>query len=88
MQETVNEAGNDGGSVTEVLPKRRFDAKTVRAQLDALRAKHGADTPIGHRCSNLIEMMKNRETATPDLRRDLDKYITAAVEDLARLGPT
>ena len=34
------------------------DSPNVRAQLDAMRAKHGADTPIGYRCSKLIEQLK------------------------------
>jgi hypothetical protein len=63
-----------------------FDLETIRAQLDALRAKHGADTPIGHRCSNLIEQLKNYEAATPDLRRDLEKFISRSVAELAALN--
>lgn len=63
-----------------------FDLANARKQLDALRAKHGADTPIGHRCSNLIEQLKNHETATPSLRQDLEKFIAKSVADLAKLS--
>lgn len=30
----------------------------VHAGLIALRVKHGSDTPIGHRCSNIAELLK------------------------------
>lgn len=30
----------------------------TRRNLIALRVKHGAGTPIGHRCSNLIELLQ------------------------------
>lgn len=63
-----------------------FDPKTIRKSLDALRAKHGADTPVGHRCSNLIEMLKNLDGATGQRRKDLEKNIADSVADLARLS--
>jgi hypothetical protein len=34
-----------------------FDPKIIRKQLDAMRRKHSADSPIGSRCSNLIEQL-------------------------------
>lgn len=36
-----------------------FDLENARRDLIALRDAHGADTPMGHRCSNLIEMIQN-----------------------------
>ena len=36
----------------------------IRRDMIAMRAKHGAETPIGHRCSNLIEMIPNYEAET------------------------
>jgi hypothetical protein len=36
-----------------------FDLENARRKLTALRDAHGADTPMGHRCSNLIEMIQN-----------------------------
>lgn len=42
----MNEAGNEAGSVTVVLPG-----------LAKMRSAHGYDTPIGHRCSNILEML-------------------------------
>lgn len=35
------------------------DPIDTRRHLIALRVKYGADTPIGHRCSNLVEMLGN-----------------------------
>jgi hypothetical protein len=62
-----------------------FDIKAARKQLDALRAKHGADTPIGHRCSNLLEQLKNLDGATGQQRKDLEKFIAQQMADLERL---
>lgn len=62
-----------------------FDPKTIRKSLDALRAKHGADTPIGHRCSNLIEQLKNYERGTGD-RWAIQQSMAKSVADLAKLS--
>ncbi len=37
---------------------------STRRLLIATRVKHGADTPIGHRCSNIVEMLQNRAPPT------------------------
>jgi hypothetical protein len=63
-----------------------FDILTVRRDLIALREKHGADTPIGHRCSNLIEQLGNLQGATGDERKHLEKFIGQSVAELARLS--
>lgn len=63
-----------------------FDLANVRKQLDALRAKHGADTAIGHRCSNLIEQLKSLQSATGDQRKGLEKRIAKSVAELAKLS--
>ena len=57
MTETVNIHRTDGDSLTVGLPT--YGLEDTRRDLIALRVKHGAETPIGHRCSNIIEMMKN-----------------------------
>ncbi len=49
MQKTVNIHETDGGRVTVALPKG------LRADLIAMRVRHGSQSPIGHRCSNIIE---------------------------------
>lgn len=41
-----------------------FDLAATRRDLIALRVKHGADTPTGHRCSNLLEQLENRAKST------------------------
>ncbi len=51
-------------------------AKT-RRDLIALRRAHGADSAIGHRCSNLVELLQ-----LPELPKDL---IQRQMNDLARL---
>lgn len=57
MEITTNIHETNGRSVTEVLPD--FGLENARRNMIALRVKHGADSPIGHRCSNIIEMLKN-----------------------------
>lgn len=56
----MNIQQTDGRSITEALPApiRNFIEETRRL-LIATRVKHGADTPIGHRCSNIVEMLEN-----------------------------
>ena len=60
--------------------------ETERRGLVALRAKHGAETAIGHRCSNLIGMLDSMKTATGDQRAGLAKNITDQMADLERLA--
>ncbi len=62
-----------------------FDLKTARKDLIALRVKHGADTPIGHRCSNLIEQLKNLQDATGDQRANLLKAISRSLSEIGVL---
>lgn len=42
------------------------------SSLDALRRKHGATSPIGHRCSNIAELLKMPELPTHLIRRQMD----------------
>jgi hypothetical protein len=53
------------------------DLENTRRDLIALRVAHGADSPVGHRCSNIIELLQ-----TPELPKDL---IARQMTDLARL---
>jgi len=62
------------------------DLEITRRELLALRTKHGAETAIGHRCSNLIEMLDSMKTATGDRRAELAKNITDQMADLERLA--
>ena len=63
MQMPVNDSGTFEGNGAIDVPKpiRNFSEETRRA-LIAVRIKHGANTPIGHRCSNIVEML---ESAAP-----------------------
>lgn len=63
-----------------------FDILTVRRDLIALREKHGADTAIGHRCSNLIEQLENLHGTPSDQRKHLEKSINQSVAELAKLS--
>lgn len=64
-----------------------FDLVDTRRRLDAMRVKHGADTPIGHRCSNLIEQIQSyRNTKDIETRRNLAKLIAGSVADLGVLA--
>ena len=62
-----------------------FDLKAIRKQLTALRTRHGADSPVGHRCSNLIEQLKNYPTLPMEQRTALRNNIAKSVADLAKL---
>jgi hypothetical protein len=60
-----------------------FDHEDTRRKLIAKRNEIGADTPIGHRCSNLIEQLENLRDATGDQRAHLIKSIQKSMADLA-----
>lgn len=72
------------GELVPLKPKRifewrphRFSVKAARRDLMAVRAAHGADSAIGHRCSNLVELLQ-----MPELPKRL---IEKQMNDLARL---
>jgi hypothetical protein len=44
----------------------------TRRDLIALRVKHGAKSPIGYRCSNIVELMGTPELPTDLIRRQMD----------------
>jgi hypothetical protein len=81
----MNGSGTDSKSDT---PLTEDSLPSVRAALIALRAKHGADTPIGHRCSNLIGQLENYENVMgADRKRALDRNIAHSLKELAKLAP-
>lgn len=59
-----------------------FDVENSRRHLIALRVRFGADTPKGHRCSNLIEMINNMETATGEQLANLRKSVKRTIAEL------
>lgn len=46
-----------------------FDLENTRRQLIAKRTAAGADTEIGHRCSNLVELLDNYGKAENETQR-------------------
>ncbi len=54
-----------------------FDLENTRRSLIALRVKHGADSPIGHRASNIVELFQQ-----PNPPMDLIQKQTASLERL------
>jgi hypothetical protein len=58
----------------------------TRRSLIAKRAAAGAKTPIGYRCSNLIEMLDNFRTAEGERRSNLAKSINRTMAELAQLS--
>ena len=67
-----------------------FDPDAIRKQLVALRTRHGVDSPVGHRCSNLLGQLENLALYPADSkmehRKDLEKLIAKSVADLASLS--
>jgi hypothetical protein len=54
----------------------------TRRQLDAMRRKHGDDTPIGHACSNIIQLIDA-------IRKEPDRHAQRRqAEEIARQGVT
>jgi hypothetical protein len=57
----------------------------TRRELDALRTKHGARSPVGSRCSMLSEMAANyQEAEDPEQRRRLGFDSQKVTAGLAR----
>lgn len=60
-------------------------SETVR-ELNSLRFKHGPQSPIGRRCSNIIEQVGNyRDAETPDQQTALAALIADQQAHLALL---
>lgn len=54
--------------------------EAARRDLIALRDAHGADSPIGHRCSNIVELLQMPEVPKFQLARqmaDLQRLMAA-----------
>lgn len=65
----------------------KFDVENARRELTAMRDKHGADTPVGHRISNLIEQVENLRSAAGEQRDNLIRNIQKSMDDIKRLTP-
>lgn len=64
-----------------------FDLEKTRRELIAMRVKHGAETPVGHRISNLIEQCENLRTAEGEQRANLIRSIDKSVAEIKALTP-
>lgn len=64
-----------------------FDLENTRRELIAMRVKHGAETPVGHRISNLIEQLENLRGAEGTQRENLIKFIDKSVAEIKALTP-
>lgn len=63
-----------------------FDLENTRRKLIAKREAAGADTPLGHRCSNLIEQLQNYAKAeSEDQRERLRASIQKSMSEIAGL---
>ncbi len=61
------------------------DWKDTRRDLIALRVAHGTDSAIGHRCSNIIEILQNMAEATdPQRVMGLRAQLKKQTDDLER----
>lgn len=70
-KEPAEAAGNPSGC-------RTFDLEEMRRDLIVMRNKHGPTSPIGHRCSNLIELIQLPELPQAQYDRqmaDLRKFL-------------
>src|SRR5438105_1653357 len=63
-----------------------FDLENTRRQLIAKRVAAGAESEIGHRCSNLIEQLEHYRTAVGDQRANLAKGIQYQMAELTALA--
>ena len=77
-QTSVNDSRTEPGSDTGLT---RGSSRTVleqtRRDLIVMREAYGADSPVGHRCSNIVELLQ-----MPELPKDL---LRRQMTDLARL---
>ena len=74
MEITANIHETNGRSVTVGLPKEvpmSFEIENTRRELIALRVKYGAESPIGHRCSNIVELLKKKPPPTELIKRQM-----------------
>lgn len=87
----MNGAGTDSKSDTPLThSKSGFvleDTRRDRRDLIAMRERYGADTPIGHRCSNIIGQLEShhRCTTISELRTQLPTLTASIKKQMAEL---
>ena len=57
----------------------------IRNQLLQLRDIHGADTPIGHRCSNVMEQLEHFAEAEGEQKMRLGELIERQISEIEKL---
>jgi hypothetical protein len=64
-----------------------FDLPAIRKSLLKSRDQHGANTPAGRRCSNILEQLENlAKTTDRDQRANLERDIQTQMAELASLS--
>jgi hypothetical protein len=82
----MNESGSEKSGTYLTQACSGFDLENTSRRLIALRLKLGARSPAGHRCSNLIEQLKNYERTTDEWQQaNLAKGIKEQMHQLAEL---
>ena len=77
-QTSVNDSGTGSASDTPLAqPSSRTVLEQTRRDLIVMRQAHGDDSAVGHRCSNIVELIQ-----MPELPKELLKR---QMTDLARL---
>lgn len=80
---TVNDA-RTGEQIDKSLPNGR--SPDVREMLGDLRRQHGAESPIGYRCTNLLEQLERLAKETDGIARaNIGSGIKRQMADLASL---
>jgi hypothetical protein len=59
-----------------------FELERTRAYLIAKREFYGAKTPIGHRCSSVVELLENRREATGDQLKHIDANLAKLIGEI------
>jgi hypothetical protein len=81
----MNGTGNMEDISAEAVPLD-LSMEAMRRNLIAKRVAAGAETPIGHRCSNLVELLDNyAKVEGEDQRSHLERNIRRQMTELAGL---
>lgn len=64
------------GPVVEPKNRSGFEFEDTRRDLIATMVKHGADSPIGHRASNIVQLMKQAPPPAALLQRQMAELQT------------
>lgn len=76
LQDHAEPSTNEMGTVSKSgTPLTEAGSRTVlektRRDLIVMREAHGADSPIGHRCSNIVELLQMPELPKALLARQM-----------------